>query len=187
MHTSRNGDKVQRNSLLFGHAKMKLRYSIRSALLATSVFAVACGWYSSNVAERQHESAVLNTLGRLTEHGVVIADGGHPYDGCGTWGGVMAYLDFRGPSFLRDLNLDAFKRVVRIEVQYEQNSEIIALLGQFEHLDDVFFDNGSIYTNDELRPEVIGYLNAVRQFRSSHPTTDVRFWGYDELNDSIDR
>ncbi|TWU51446.1 hypothetical protein [Rubripirellula reticaptiva] len=165
---------------------MKLRYTIRSALFATFAIAVACGWYAWNVAERQNEILVLGNLERLTEHGVVIADGGHPYDGCGTWSGAMAHLDFRGPSFLRDLNLDAFKRVVRIEIQYEQNSEIIALIGQFKHLDEVFFDNGSIYAKDELPPEEIGYLTAVREFRSSNPTTKVRFWDYDEPDETID-
>ncbi|GAA5505381.1 hypothetical protein Rcae01_00826 [Novipirellula caenicola] len=165
---------------------MKIQYTVRSTLLATALVAGACGWYSWNVAERRNEFAALDDLERLTKNGVVIADGGHPYDGCGTWSGAMAHLDFRGPSFFRNLNLDAFKRVVRIEVQYEQNPEIIAMLRRFEHLDEVFFNNGSIDPNNVVPPEELGYVSAVRQFRSSHPKIDVRFWDYDEPENILD-
>jgi len=164
---------------------MKLRYTIRAALVATTIIAVACGWYARNVSQRQREVAILNDLERVTDRGVVIADGVHPYDGCGTWSGAMAHLDFRGPAILRKLNLDAFKRVVRIEVQYEKNPEIIATIGRFQYLDEAFFDNGSFYAGEELPPEELDYLNAVRQFRSTHPMIAVQFWDYDEPDDTI--
>jgi hypothetical protein len=96
----------------------------------------------------------------------------------------MAHLEFRGPAFLRKLNLDAFKRVTRIEVQHEQNPEIIDIIGRFQHLDEVFFDNGSVYAGEDLPPEELDYLNAVRQFRSTNPMTEVRFWDYDDPNDT---
>lgn len=91
----------------------------------------------------------------------------------------MVHLEFCGPDLLRKLNLDAFKRVVRIEVQYEQNPEIIAEIDRFEHLNEAFFDNGSVYAGEDLPAEELDYLNAVRQFRKAHPKTAVHFWDYD--------
>lgn len=57
----------------------------------------------------------------------------------------MVHPDFRGPAFQRKLNLDAFKRVVRIELQYEQNPEIITIIRQSQYLDEAFFDIGWIH------------------------------------------
>lgn len=97
------------------------------------------------MSERQREIAIPNDLERVTKRGVIIADGMNPYDGCGTWSGAMVHLGFRGSAFLRKLNLDAFKQVVRIELQYDQNPEIIAIIGQLQNLDEAFFDIGRIH------------------------------------------
>ncbi len=70
-------------------------------MLLTALIACGCGWYAWNASERQREIATLDHLNRVLDRSVIIADGGHPFDGCGTWSGAMAHLEFRGPEFLR--------------------------------------------------------------------------------------
>ena len=155
---------------------MRIRFSLRHVLIATSLVACCCAWFAVNTVRRQSEIRSVRNLGEVAGTKVFVGDGEHPFGGCGTWfDGIIVHIDDFAPRAIKPLKLDCTKRVTSIEMKCRNDVALFEVVSKFPHLQSLYVQRrtAALDPDEGIDP----FTEALIAFCNSHPGTEVVFWG----------
>ena len=90
----------------------------------------------------------------------------------------MIHIRDETPWFLRMFQLDAFKRVVEVNLYHETNIELISFLPAFRDLESVSFDYDPTYAATypmRMDGKILRLIGAIRLYVSLFPSVEVDY------------
>ncbi len=145
-----------------------MRYRLRTIFIVVAIMAILCAWFKAQTTTRYFELSRIEEIRNIADHPLFIGDGGHPFGGCGTYQGIIIYVDDCGPSILKRFKLDCLKRVTGIEMKCRNNPKILELAQDFSSLKDVCAEKDT--------PNNQGFIAAINKLRSKRPLVSVDYW-----------
>jgi hypothetical protein len=156
---------------------MKPRFSIRTLIAATAAVACAIGWYASNLTERSREIRALDLMQQASRNAIAVVDSVSALPRVTPARSTILLRD-ESPWFLRSFQLDAFKRVVAVELYHETNVELLSFFPAFHDLESVSIDYDAKYFLTHpmrMEGEILRLIGAIRLYVALYPDINVEY------------
>lgn len=145
-----------------------MRFTLRTAFVAFAIAGFACAWFAKQAAVRSFELSRIKEITAVSGAPVFIGDGEHPFGGCGSYRGIIIYVEDCGPSLLKPLRLDCVKRVTGIEMKCQNKPELLDIAAALSSLKDVCVEKDS--------PDNVDFIAAIESFSNRRPLVSVDYW-----------